>query len=364
MYKKKQFPENRGRGIRVVGLIGLYVMGLVILALLVLVYVANPTAGFICTIFVTGIFLFCLMERIQRKISMNERLYLLLERFSDTVLFEYDCLQDQLLLTSNACRLFAVENVTLNSILARMDIPTIFSEDAAAVKGMLTGQIQDDNKEICVRFLRPDERAYFWCRIQFQYKYRHAKLISVIGKITDITQQREREEKWRNKAELDGLTRLLNKETAEQNIARLLQEERAGLVFMLDIDDFKRVNDEYGHFFGDRVLRMVSESMRKTFQPDAVLGRIGGDELIAFVSGVNDRMTARELALGFLGHLKEETGEGVPEVSVSIGIARSPVDGSVFSELYYAADQAMYLSKKRGKQGYCFYEELRAAVKK
>ena len=126
---------------------------------------------------------------------------------------------------------------------------------------------------------------------------------------------------------------------------------------ILDIDNFKDANDRHGHVFGDSVIVAFSETIRRCFREDDVVGRIGGDEFVVFVPIPNEiwikqKVEALCAALSQAHTMDAKTWQ----MSASIGIARSPAGGSDFDSLYRHADTALYRTKKRGKGGYSLYE--------
>ncbi|EGC03216.1 sensor domain-containing diguanylate cyclase [Ruminococcus albus] len=169
-----------------------------------------------------------------------------------------------------------------------------------------------------------------------------------------------------NKASTDRLTGILNKLTFEELAGTTLQNsldsERRAMV-ILDIDDFKRVNDTLGHAAGDKLLAGTGGVLRQVFSDDDYLGRIGGDEFCVLVN------TASKDDDEFIAHIKERcealnkafhdnstAAEYGYQVTASIGAALYPKDGKSFEELYSACDKAMYRAKKSGKDGFTFYD--------
>ena len=96
-----------------------------------------------------------------------------------------------------------------------------------------------------------------------------------VGKIVDITKQRETEELLTRKSQMDGLTKTFNKMAFQEKMAALLPETSRGLLFVIDMDRFKQVNDEYGHSMGDRVLEEVARSLLDVFRHRDPVGRVG-----------------------------------------------------------------------------------------
>lgn len=300
--------------------------------------------------------LFGLIRTLQRRSSADEQRYLLLEHFSDTVLFNYDPRRDTIHFTSNAARLFRIHNLRQRGFLHHLNLGYIYAGDIEIVRSILDGQ--GPAEEIRIRVLRPDRQEFFWCLVQSQYLYEKGKLIAIIGKITDIDEHMRHEDYLLRMSETDGLTGLQNKTSSEKRIAAELHHVQKGLLFLIDLDAFKTINDQYGHAAGDLALHAVGDALQRVFRRNDVLGRIGGDELVAFIGGTDDRVIARRKAELMQKHLESGAEPGTPPFTVSIGIARYPADGASFEALFQAADKAMYNAKKAGKARCCFYENI------
>ena len=158
-------------------------------------------------------------------------------------------------------------------------------------------------------------------------------------------------------ARTDPLTGLLNRraflEEVARHCSRLDREDAPGTLIFADLDNFKPVNDRFGHEIGDAVLRQTAALLRKTFRPTDVIARLGGDEFAVWLNGA-DQLTAAERA-DYLGtqaplELNEITGTGDPGLNMSIGIAtRSPGSKEDIDSLVRRADLAMYNVKRNGR---------------
>ena len=170
-----------------------------------------------------------------------------------------------------------------------------------------------------------------------------------------------------SQAHIDQLTGILNKRTFEDRTAgRLsgaLSIERHALI-LLDVDDFKGVNDTLGHAYGDAVLAKIGSTLLQTFSADDYLGRIGGDEFCIFMNIRPDesvrpvdlvRMKCEALSAAFHDFYTGDQGDY--KISCSMGIAFFPRSGQTFPELYAAADKALYRSKQRGKDTYSICDD-------
>ncbi len=161
------------------------------------------------------------------------------------------------------------------------------------------------------------------------------------------------------RAKLDCVTGLFNRGSTEEQINRVLTH-RAGpaYFFIFDIDDFKSVNDTQGHAEGDRLLRLIAAGLRGCLRQSDILGRIGGDEFVALLTGIDSEPVAARKAGEFLAAVEKikcpAVWQGGASLSISIGIARAPEDGLTFDALYRAADRALYRAKGAGKNCFCF----------
>lgn len=150
------------------------------------------------------------------------------------------------------------------------------------------------------------------------------------------------------RAKRDMMTGLYNKNSFARDVdASLSRSAPSSFLLILDIDDFKRINDTYGHPIGDRVLTAVAGLLSERFRDCGIIGRLGGDELAAFAEGVTgEDMLRRTDALRAAVAGLNLTGER--RVSCSVGIAPCAEKRS-FSEAYAAADKALYQAKRKGK---------------
>lgn len=164
-----------------------------------------------------------------------------------------------------------------------------------------------------------------------------------------------------NKADTDLLTGLYNKVATECKITEYMQQhpDELALLFVLDIDNFKKINDTMGHAFGDEVLRSLGHQIPAYFRVSDIIGRTGGDEFMIFLKGMKDDETilkeARKLEYFFNNF---QTGEYVKySATASIGAAVFPTDAQDYDSLYKVADKALYIAKQRGKNQLAFYNE-------
>lgn len=157
----------------------------------------------------------------------------------------------------------------------------------------------------------------------------------------------------KEKAEKDSLTGLLNKASTERAIRKYIAHNQGknGLLFLLDVDNFKGINDTLGHAFGDEALREFGFRASMLFRSSDISGRIGGDEFMIFLKDIPEEMMEEEThkLAEFIAHFSAGNGYIRHEVTASVGGALFPRDGDTFEKLYEAADKALYQSKNQGK---------------
>ena len=182
-------------------------------------------------------------------------------------------------------------------------------------------------------------------------------LVNIIGKI----RTNEQKKKLENKADTDLLTGLNNKLATERKIKEYMEQNpnSQSMLFIVDVDNFKKINDTMGHAFGDEVLRTLGERLPAIFRATDIIGRVGGDEFMVFLKGVSEAESIRKEAKKIENFFQNfKAGEYTKyAATASIGVAVFPQEGADFESLYKAADQGLYKAKKRGKNQVAFYKE-------
>lgn len=210
------------------------------------------------------------------------------------------------------------------------------------------------------------KKVYVWCQAHGVTLYnRDEKPVKAVGIIFDIDKKKQTIEDLKIRAERDALTGLYNRNETEKQIRAYLDSKPAGLcaLFMIDMDNFKQVNDTKGHMLGDIVLREMAQGMKKNMREHDVVGRIGGDEFTVLMKDISREDAARkaEDLSDMFRHLFEDEKRAI-HVTCSIGVAMYPADGKDFKTLYKCADEALYRAKSLGKDGYVFYDKEKAVL--
>ncbi len=187
------------------------------------------------------------------------------------------------------------------------------------------------------------------------------KVKGIIALVNNVTEMELLKIELEKRSKTDSLTRLLNKGAMEELVRIMLSnyhhESDHCALMMIDVDDFKNINDCFGHASGDHVLSTIGRVIHDNFKGMDVAGRIGGDEFMVFLRDIDSAKAELHLA----DRLEEETRKAFAKedyaglVTLSIGIAMYPLHGKTFEELYCAADKALYHVKEHGKGSYQIY---------
>ena len=215
--------------------------------------------------------------------------------------------------------------------------------------------------ELRYEFMISTGGEYYWLRITACIVKNDVDgSIHMLTYRQNIDAEKRREDHMRQLTMTDEMTDLLTKVATERLIGHRLEEapERLHAFFIFDIDVFKEANDLFGHAFGDTVIKSFAETIRTSFRADDIIGRVGGDEFVAFVPVPSESWAKRKAEVLSRALDRDHEWDGkVWHVSSSIGIALAPRDGCDFETLYRHADEALYRTKERGRKGYTLYGE-------
>ena len=187
-----------------------------------------------------------------------------------------------------------------------------------------------------------------------------------LEKIKDINRQlSQSRDLYKRDAETDKLTGLLNKTAFEKSVGEYLETlspEEMSAMFVIDMDNFKKANDVYGHQFGDLVLKVFAAELRRIFNGDSAVGRFGGDEFVILLKNLADKDFAFEKAreaINMARGLKFSGREAELSASVGISIFKG---GKSYSEAFAEADKSLYIVKSHGRNGFSVNETARQSL--
>lgn len=205
-----------------------------------------------------------------------------------------------------------------------------------------------------------DETTWQWVRVYAHlFLWDDDESVRMLVYRQNIDDEKQREARLFEQMQHDSLTGLFNKAATQSTISARLADDpdRSYAFFILDIDDFKSVNDRYGHRAGDEVLSRFGATVRAQFRSEDIVGRIGGDEFVAFAPfGSVQAAEAKADELVKALRFSVPTDAGACSLSASVGVAFAVGATTDFDTLYRHADKALYRVKGAGKNGFARYE--------
>lgn len=303
------------------------------------------------------------MKRLQMQIQEEKEKYEIVEEISDNILFTYDVIEDvfecspKILrgLRKNTRLENAIEAITYGDVFDHRDIPNFVEAFSNALSGKRLNVFD-------ARIINNRDDGV-WHRIKFAPVFNEeGSPVKFIGTMIDIDKEKKEKSRLIVQAETDQLTGFLNKISTGMKISESIKEmpDDCCAMFLLDLDDFKLLNDTYGHQEGDKFLRRFTSRLASDFRTTDILGRVGGEEFVIYLRSIGGNISLIEekaKEIENICHSIQLECSPDKEYSCSIGIALYPDSGLSYSELYERADKAMYYVKKNGKNGYAFYDE-------
>lgn len=190
------------------------------------------------------------------------------------------------------------------------------------------------------------DKKYIWCKVDIMPIIRERTPVYMLGVISHLDRLINQKEEYRQQAMFDIPTALYNKNHFRSKVEEALLTEKNGALILIDIDDFKNINDTLGHFEGDIVLTKFSNTLRNIFT-DGIIGRFGGDEFAVFLRNAS---RSGSLTADFIQRVNYEM-----KISVSAGIVICNKEDHNYDTYFIHADNALYKAKSV-KNTYKFYD--------
>lgn len=290
----------------------------------------------------------------EQNAKIATRQYSILSDISEEIAYEYSYNFDTLTLAKRYEKHFdfpqiidhpeeALEHSSYISDDTRTEITNLF---ASAKRGASQGN--------CEFKLREKQGEYAWYYTIFSVvEDTFGNPVKIVGLLKNINSQKQNQETLIRKAQLDTATGLYNKGTTEhmiQSSLSCLNDNRTDAFMIIDIDDFKQINDTYGHLKGDEVICSIADTMTQILTTNDLAGRIGGDEFAIYFEDILDTNMLLEKADTIASTIRKQYpgAQNTPCVTLSIGIALARM-GTTFESLLNDADTALYHAKSHGK---------------
>lgn len=296
----------------------------------------------------------------EMKAMLEEQKYLIIADISEELPYEYDLADDVITFADKFNHIFESESVIKNPAEAMISLGLVSADTKDAISELFMLAKAGTEFHSTEFKLNTRNGGFQWYFSTFSTIYdEDQNPIRVIGLLRNIHAQKVEQQKLLQKAETDLMTGLLNKATTEskiQSFLRNLDGNTYNVLMLVDIDDFKKINDTYGHLKGDEVICDIAEALKEYCGEYGIAGRLGGDEFCVYLSNVLDTQLACEKATLIADKLRAlYPGTDSCKVTLSIGIAATN-DQIPYSVLLEHADTALYQAKLNGKNCYSLYK--------
>ena len=313
------------------------------------------------------------LQKSYREVVSNEEMIKIAVEESNQYIFEYD------IKTGNLRKKAGTENKLFAQTYFQNVPDSITEADIIAdtslsdFRDLFTGIKTEPSLERAIKLKNGNEALWFNVKMKNIYDNEYG-IMNTVGIVEDITEKKAQEEllavkdqekkELRKRAERDGLTGLYNASTLKTKVSDILAnlEENPGphLFVLIDLDNFKAINDSFGHQYGDHVLTEVARTLQNTFRKDDIVARLGGDEFAVLLVNAASYEVMEPIFQNLCDKLsKTYSKNGISvKISASLGISSAPEQGITFKELYSKSDLALYQVKNASKNNFKNYHEL------
>lgn len=301
------------------------------------------------------------LQRMNETLYMETQRYKLLMEAVDDIPFDYNALLDSVEIS---LKKDGGTRVVIDDFHRDYRYKNVFSPDTveqvtqvwdAALMTMKKGSFE------CKLHLEND-KPYEWYRIHFvSFQDKTGRIVRIVGSAKNIMEEKLAEEEMNSRLKQDSMTGLYNKTTMESMVNEFILSSmptETHALFLIDADNFKAINDNLGHMYGDEVIRFVAKTIRDIFRDSDYVGRIGGDEFMVFMKNATKEVAMNRAAALNEAMRKTFEKDGISiTISCSIGVALYSKDGADYTTLFTNADACLYEAKRLGKDQSVFCQD-------
>ncbi len=300
------------------------------------------------------------LKKTQLKLASNYEQLNIISSITNDIIFRYNAVRDRLTLSDKFTDVFGCYPVfyKFSKFLNQMQKLNVISYDSYSNLLSNYEAAKDNETEIIYYELqiKTISKEKVWYSIYGKNLYDETgKYIATVGKMVNIDKVHREKEYLTERALYDGLTTVYNRSASEVLIKKSLQnishDSLFGL-FIIDIDNFKLINDTYGHPYGDTVLKSIANILKNQIEDNDILGRLGGDEFIIFISNVTTVDAFVKRGNKLCKELRDQLHKNNKKFNYSAsigGVICTSHSGVSYKYLYRTADEALYQSKNNGK---------------
>lgn len=285
-------------------------------------------------------------ERILREYNRYQQI----SEFSHDCFIEYNTDSDTLVLMGGGAKLLSKETIIKDYLESKVNGYEILAS--------VFNNLKECEAESVVKFV---DGSNHWLKVNLRVVFDDlGKPTHIIGKAIDIQTEKEEQLLWRDLARKDSLTKIYNSAACREKVESFLVESPDSTVALLiiDIDNFKDINDNYGHLCGDVVLQKLAALLLVDINQPDIFGRVGGDEFLVMLKDPMDVNSVEEYCRSMLKAASQvEYLDKIIKTSISVGgvIARGPTK---YDDLYKIADEALYIVKNNGRNNYHIINQI------
>lgn len=295
------------------------------------------------------------------KLQVSEEKYRLVAEAANDIIWEWELGSNKLHFSRRLQGILGYSEDEIRNMTEWSNI--IEPEDVDYVRRKIESIIEKEHKDCtCEYRVRHKKGKLLWLISKAKVLYDQLGYpYKIVGSHTDITQLKEHQDRIMQMAYHDALTNLPNRSYLKEYVEELIMgepESKFAIVY-IDIDDFKVINDNYGHSEGDRLLKEIGKRLSEMSGDGISIFRLGGDEYVIVLKDVKDGADVSK----YLDRIFSEFGKPINlaemklHITLSAGAVIYPSDGTNFDDLLKNADIAMYQVKNKGKNNYIFFDE-------
>lgn len=295
------------------------------------------------------------------KLQVSEKRFQAILSETQDIVFEMDVKKQQVYYSENYEKKFGYSVPLENFPSGMLASDIVYHEDKCRLQEAFQSLRNGADSMKCEYRLKYRNEGYRWVEASATaIRDEQGNLSSIIGIIMDIHDKKKEIIETRREAALDPMTNVFNRRAFLHEFERLKKEKEQLCIILVDVDDFKLINDKFGHLKGDYVLLDIASILTSVF-PKQLIGRYGGDEFIVCVYDY----TSKEDVLKQIHEVqmnieKKEQLKHKVKINCSIGLSFYPEHGDDFYTLFNKADLAMYRAKREGKNQYCVFSDTPA----
>lgn len=313
---------------------------------------------------VAGVILDCTeRKRIEEELALqNERLNILSESVKEH--FVDLNLRTDVLNIKLDNSVYSKGEKIIKNFVAKREFNSIHPDDRDKISAILdsaSNKNLNDTFDFRSTYFENDNE-YHWYRATISSVRGVEGYVSrIVGRIVNIDETKQRELELQRRADKDALTGLYNKGTAKDLVTEAIKDNasanKLAAMIMIDLDHFKDVNDTFGHAAGDKLLEDVGKVLNDSFKGRDIVGRMGGDEFMVFMTDIKSADDALMISsrLNKMLTKKITKSDGEITVTASIGIAICDASITEYDELFNRSDSALYNTKEHGRNGKTLY---------